>query len=286
MQPRVCTTHDNIRIWIASKTNSSRRGSTALNEKTSKSKQKCNIRKIRKMDVPVGTLDYLDHLILPNLWSPINSSVTNETVLDTARVLFSRSAICGIDYRSVPAIAEGERNDYFESNILANPPLPDAVKLGIGNFGSLFGTDKGLELQQIASKFQWPLFWAYGEGIQTGPQPPQGPSPPSQKQQLNRRIADPSIVNVVNATISTFQAQLFQTVWTEAKQLRQVRPITDDDVSKWWDTLDELQVAPVTATSCAQPHHCVGVTIFGHDCICKLQKLEKSENVETESFTV
>ena len=59
-------------------------------------------------------------------------------------------------------------NDYFESNVLANPPLPGAVKLGIGNFASLFGTDKGLDLRQIASKFQWPLFWAYGEGIQTG----------------------------------------------------------------------------------------------------------------------
>jgi len=244
--------------------------------------------KDRKVDVPVGTLDYLDHLILPNLWSPINSSVTNETVLDAARVLFSRSAISGIDYRSVPAIAQRERNDYFESNILANPPLPDAVKLGIGNFASLFGTDKGLDLQQIASKFQWPLFWAYGEGIQTGPHPPQGPSQPSQKQTLNRRFADPSIVNVSNATISSAAAQQFQTVWNEAKKLRQVRPITDDDLSKWWESLSEqVQVAPVSA-SCAQPHHCVGVTLSGHDCICKqtLDKVKKVENVETESFTV
>lgn len=238
--------------------------------------------KDQKVDVPVGTLDYLDHLILPNLWSPINSSVTNETVLDAARVLFSRSAISGIDYRSVPAIAQRERNDYFESNILANPRL-DAVKLGIGNFASLFGTDKGVELQQIASKFQWPLFWAYGEGIQTGPQPPQGPSQTSQK--LNRRFADPSIVNISNATMSSAAAQQFQTVWNEAKELRRVRPITDDDLSNWWESLSEqLQVAPVSATSCAQPHHCVGVTLPGHDCICK--PLEKVMNVEIESFMV
>lgn len=125
-----------------------------------------------------------------------------------------------------------------------------------------------------------------------GPQPPQGPSQPSQKQTLNRRFADPSIVNVSNATISSAAAQQFRTVWNEAKKLRQVRPITDDDLSKWWESLSEqVQVAPVSATSCAQPHHCVGVTLSGHDCICKqtlhkVKKVEKVENVETESFTV
>lgn len=239
----------------------------------------------------------------------------------------------------------------MESNVLANPPLPDAVKLGIGNFANLFGTDKGLELQQTAEKFQWPLFWAYGEGMQTGlgstafpvyfefdglgwlrklrkwcvysccgifqlpclgclwnhtlphsfsvshvsdptrrgPQPPQGPSQPSQKQKLNRRFADPSIVNVSNATMSSAGAQQFQSVWNEAKELRQLRPITEDDLLNWWESLSEqLHVAPVSATSCARPHHCVGVTLSGHDCICKIckEKEQKVENVETESFTV
>ena len=65
--------------------------------------------KDQKVDVPVGTLDYLDHLILPNLWSAINSTVTKETVWDAARVLFTRSAISGIDYRSVPAMDDRER---------------------------------------------------------------------------------------------------------------------------------------------------------------------------------
>lgn len=116
-----------------------------------------------------------------------------------------------------------------------------------------------------------------------GPQPPQGPSQTSQK--LNRRFADPSIVNISNATMSSAAAQQFQTVWNEAKELRRVRPITDDDLSNWWESLSEqLQVAPVSATSCAQPHHCVGVTLPGHDCICK--PLEKVMNVEIESFMV
>ena len=73
--------------------------------------------KDQKVDVPVGTLDYLDHLILPNLWSAINSTVTNETVLDAARVLFTRSAVSGIDYQSVPAIDDRERNSTLLSYV-------------------------------------------------------------------------------------------------------------------------------------------------------------------------
>jgi len=137
--------------------------------------------------------------------------------------------------------------------------------------------------------FSFTCFRRNSDVTRRGPHPPQGPSQPSQKQTLNRRFADPSIVNVSNATISSAAAQQFQTVWNEAKKLRQVRPITDDDLSKWWESLSEqVQVAPVSATSCAQPHHCIGVTLSGHDCMCKqtLDKVKKVENVETESFTV
>ena len=36
-------------------------------------------------DLPVGTLEYLDHLILPNLRVPVNKSSGNETVLQVVR---------------------------------------------------------------------------------------------------------------------------------------------------------------------------------------------------------
>ncbi|CAK9070831.1 unnamed protein product [Durusdinium trenchii] len=227
--------------------------------------------KDHKVDLPVGTLDYLDHLILPNLWSAINTTVSNQTVLDAARVLFSRSGISGIDYEDVPAMKESERNDYFESDILANPPVPAAVKLGIGSFATLFGTEEGRQLQTMALRYKWPLFWAYGEGTQTGPPPPQSQKVKSQK--LNRRMADPSnIVKTTNASVSSSAAKQFENVWQEAVEARASRQVTDEDLLQWWNSLDqELRVAPVSASSCAQPHHCVGVDIAKKDCICKVQ---------------
>ena len=220
-----------------------------------------------------GTLDYLDHLILPNLWSPINTSITKETVLDAARVLFTRSSISGIDYEDVPAIKQTERNDYLESNILANPSIPEAVKFGIGSFASLFGTEKGQELQQMALRFQWPLFWAYGEGQQTGPQPPQPANPKLQK--LNRRIADPqNFLQLTNASMNSTAVQQFQSVWKQAQEIRAQREISDDDLLSWWTSLDQqLKVAPISAHSCAEPHQNVGV-VLGKDCIGKKLKVE------------
>ena len=48
--------------------------------------------------------------------------------------------------------------------------------------------------------------------------------------------------------------------------------MTDEDLLGWWNSLDEmLRVAPISASSCAQPQHCVAVDLTKKDCICKLQ---------------
>ena len=49
--------------------------------------------------LPKGTLEYLDHLILPNLAASINSTATNRTMLDAARDLYSRSSMSERDYQ-------------------------------------------------------------------------------------------------------------------------------------------------------------------------------------------
>eukprot|EP00913_Durusdinium_trenchii_P012808 g12026.t1 len=67
------------------------------------------------VNLPVGTLDYLDHLILPNLAAPVNSSVTNRTILDTARELYTRSGMSKIDYQDVPALDLRSLGGYMDS---------------------------------------------------------------------------------------------------------------------------------------------------------------------------
>ena len=222
-----------------------------------------------KAVVPPGTLDYLDHLILPNLWSAVNTTVSGFNVFDVARGLFTRSALSGIDYGDVPAIDNSIRNDYFESDILANPPLPEAVKFAIAGFATLFGTEEGRDMQSIALRNNWPLFWAYGEGVQR--RPPLARTP-GETHKLNRRFADPAnLAQTTNASVSN-EIRNFEQVWQEAAELRARREITNEDLLTWWAALEQVNVAPVSATSCAAPQHCVAVNLANKDCICVLKQ--------------
>ncbi|CAK9062594.1 unnamed protein product [Durusdinium trenchii] len=236
------------------------------------------------VNLPVGTLDYLDHLILPNLAAPVNSSVTNRTILDTARELYTRSGMSKIDYQDVPALDLRSLGGYMESNIMANPRLPEVVKFGIGNFDTLFGTKDGQEVRKISQRFKWPLFWAFGVGI-VKPRPQQMKLRALYK--LNRRIADPSnIVMTTNASVSSGAVASFEAVWQQAAAVRASRNATDEDVLQWWNSLEQqLQVAPVSADSCARPHDCVAVEPSSKDCICTLQ-LQNHGRSEQKIFTV
>jgi len=231
-------------------------------------------------DLPVGTLEYLDHLILPNLAAGANTTATGRTMLDSARDLFTRSSIGGTSYKDVPPLDLPGMGEYLESNILANPRLPEAVKFGIGSFTSLFGSKEGRELQAIAKKYHWPLFWAFGTG-----NPNEEPHMSSGKNySSNLRVADPSnIVITTNASVDAAAASSFDAAWQEAEAVRATRNATVKDIKKWWKLLDEtLRVAPITSSSCQAVHDCVGIDLAKNECICVKQSSKK----RVETFTV
>eukprot|EP00913_Durusdinium_trenchii_P033858 g31695.t1 len=189
-------------------------------------------------DLPVGTLEYLDHLILPNLRVPVNKSSGNETVLQVARNLYTRSSMSEIGYEDMPSLQFVDMDGYLESDIMANPRLPSSVKLGIGNFPTLFGTPYGRDVQHMARAFQWPLFWAFGAGMVKTPQHLH----PGEFYQMNRRIADPSNIPLTtNASLHGAEAAAavasFEALWNEAAQVRQSRNATAEDLLHWqlWD---------------------------------------------------
>ena len=89
---------------------------------------------------------------------------------------------------------------------------------------------------------------------------------------LNRRFADPAnIAQTTNATMSN-EIVNFEKVWKEAAALRALREITNEDLLTWWDALEQVNVAPVSARSCAAPHHCVAVNLASKDCICAVKQ--------------
>ncbi|CAE6913870.1 unnamed protein product [Symbiodinium sp. CCMP2456] len=213
----------------------------------------------------VGTLDHFDHLILPNLQVPYNSSATNKTWMDGVRTLWSRG-LSAVPYEDLPGLTEDDMAMYMEADIFANPRFPHAVKHIIGNFPALFGTDDGRRLQRIAAERSWPLFWAVGDGKLTHLAIDTNPTP----YRCNERFADPAVGTITNASIPWASEQVFDKVWADVQLERSKRNITEADVTRWWANISSsvLRVAPLTAASCVDVDHCVAVAVGSGDCIC------------------
>ena len=88
---------------------------------------------------PLGTIDHLDHLILPNLrtWrfrsstggmNSMSRGAPSSTLLDEAAALFSRSPLAG-DYARVPNASRLEFLKYYEAPHRAQSGVPAALAL-------------------------------------------------------------------------------------------------------------------------------------------------------------
>jgi len=220
-------------------------------------------------DQVVGTLDHFDHLILPNLALPYNSSVTNLTIYDGAKALFSHSAFAG-PYEDRAPITQQEMMHYWEPNILGNPRLPESVRFLVGNFATLFGTKDGLKLQSLAAHYAWPLFWAFGFGSDSSFEHGAAVSG-------NERLLDPSSAPQTNASVPVDALASFKRIWEAATETRAGGTNgtwAPEDVRRRWDALlqGQLRVAPLSASSCADLQGCVATAIDSRDCVCKVSQ--------------
>ena len=60
-----------------------------------------------------------------------------------------------------------------EANIAGAPLFPAGLKMLVGSFKDLFGTEHGVRLQQWCRSRGWVLAWALGE-VNLGGEPPSG----------------------------------------------------------------------------------------------------------------
>lgn len=231
----------------------------------------------------VGTLEHHDHIILANWATKANSSMPNQSIVDEAKKFFARSAFAG-EYTQLPNLTS---NDYWESNIVGNPRLPEGVKFLIGQFPALFGTSAGRRVQQLADHYGWPLVWALGNGGHTsGRHPPHPPHPPStgtkpghgpkrggSSMPGNQRLLDPrSATLTTNATLSEESLANFEAAWAIAQDARASgENITAANVSAWWALVNasQIRIAPLTAQSCLDAHSCLGTDVVSKDCVCR-----------------
>jgi len=217
----------------------------------------------KKWDGSVGTYDYFDHVILPNFEVFTNHS--NTTVIQEALSLFKRSAFAG-KYTSIQNTSGDDGTRYYEANILGNPRFPDGVKFLVGNFPEIFGTSKMLEVQRLANQYSWPLVWALGNA---------GASEHSKATfRGNQRFLDPTVLatGALNATVAASSNSSFWSVFRDVAMARSLTtPPTISQWEDWWAklTLDQIQLAPLTARSCSKPQHCVGTDVVTQECVCR-----------------
>ena len=220
-----------------------------------------------KWDTTVGTLDYLDHLLLANFGTMALSH--NTTLYQEAALYFARSPL-NAAYADLPAISEAASLSYFEANLLANPPLQGGIDFALGDFAQGFGNSNGTLLRNWAKQRDWPVVWFLGDV--TACMPPNQPfgNCTTTVYPGNERILDPFSLAGVNATRSSKVMQAFIDLWASVEQARLKGPLQPDMINDYWRKLkqDQPRVAPVSAHSCADFPSCVLVQLPTDDCIC------------------
>lgn len=214
----------------------------------------------------VGTLEHHDHLILSNLYYFAGQT----SVFENAKMEFERSAFAG-DYTKIAALDPSEVMRYWESNIVGNPRLAGGVKLLIGNFKNLFGTDAGRQLQTVADQRALPLFWAHGTVSGGGRRRRKTTEPTAGSAVGSERILDPTNKHT-NATVPSNAEGSFEELWSQVTSAR-AGSVTDTQLDQFWSTLqaEQIRVAPMTALACAEVDLCVATDTSSGDCICQSQ---------------
>ena len=192
----------------------------------------------------VGTLDHLDHLLLPSLrfW---NSTMHGGAPMDPAAQLGAllgrllgdwRSAPLPLSPASSPSLPHISVNDviqYLEANIVGNPPYhsssssSSSVSFVIGHFPSLFGTPAGRQLQTWCTGNGWALQWALGR---TAPQAAGGHHHWDNSTWVaNQRLLDAEVllrspVHNRSTIVSPAASRAFASTWAAVAKGRQERP--------------------------------------------------------------
>ena len=209
----------------------------------------------------VGSQDY-PYLNLARLLVRLLSrdTYTGEKDIDALRLLFLENTL-----------------GYMEMNPAYHIDLHRGIKMLIGTFGNIWGTELGNQVREWAISHEWTLAWAYNPEMSFRCGPAGGPKcqvPANFTQgfdRANRRILDPFVLQHinVNATATDGDRKDFVELWLSFN----VTDMSKEAVGAAWATFEErfegskLSVEPLYYGACANDD-CVGVTVLDRDCVC------------------
>jgi hypothetical protein len=165
--------------------------------------------------------------------------------------------------------AEGFRR-YMEADIVGTVAYPAGVKMVIGTFPRLFGTDSGEALQRWCVAQGWVLVWALGPNYPGGGIPNSGISGPPVAMDA-RRTLDPTVLlhstAGANCTVAQSDVATFKGLW-KTMTGRDVSETAPSQYTSWFAELPRtLVVRALYGGECADASKCVGTRLDGH-CVC------------------
>ena len=224
----------------------------------------------------MGTLTSNRHILAPFAFWQTGGA---ETWAPRLANLFSRALL---PWRDAPAMTARHFDFYWESNLLANPRYPHAVKFVVGSMRGLFGdNDLGEKVRAWCVEQGWLLFWALGPNFANGYKDFKPPYTFQGKKRimdavvaknLQKRAVGPR----VNVSLPASVVSNFTDVWATAAAARSAStPVTNATVLSWWQDLAHpargmlgLQVEPLVAGACTAIGQCVGIKVVDGDCVC------------------
>lgn len=222
----------------------------------------------------LGTTQHQDHLILANLryWAP--AKYLPSLLARALRLLLPPMDVSNGTSTEMPPLEGHDLYTYNEIIPAGRPTFPEGIKFVVGSFRSLFGTERGVQLQALCVKHGWMLAWALGLnlhridfwsiGYYQTPFPRYG------------RVLDPVVLASIRTNVSEagpLPVHAFNQAWTNASSARHPNAsISNLTALSLWkhtvvDSVPSMRVTALYAASCADHDHCVGVLRDGH-CAC------------------
>ena len=138
-------------------------------------------------------------------------------------------------------------------------------------FGAAFGSAPGSRVRAIADNYSWPLVWTLGDGSDGGVPAASSiflrPTYPG-----NQRWIDPvsATSRALNVTFPPNASVEYERLWAEVETARASGQPSKQRVNAWWARLAPtmVQVAPLSAFSCADQDRCIGVLVESGACVC------------------
>lgn len=216
----------------------------------------CNLNCFAWTDYMVGSMDYMDHMIMRNLqyW---RSDTSLQMLAETFQRLFSP---VGHQSELSPEIFYA----YIEAMVVGNVIIPDGVSHIIAAFDTFFGSARAERLQAWATKMGFGLIWANGFSD----------SNTTQMGTFSQAYLDPTVPFAPNATATAAELASFRDLWNNIKQA--TKGGLQPRFSEWWreqwdnywpQTPKNMRVNAMSVYSCANSSACIGIDDQSQ-CLC------------------